>query len=143
MLTTSAEKSFSFHRADMQKVFLTSLESPEVLHLGKRFVSYSQESEDDPITVTFQDGSTTTCDILVGCDGIRSTMRAAMYTRLADLASAAGNDDEAAILKLHIPPKWTGTVVYRCLLRKSDLPDETVKHPAIAQHSLVVVSGRA
>lgn len=142
MLTIYTERSFSFHRADMQKVFVANLKSPQVLHLGKRFVSSKQLNENAAIEVAFQDGTTATCDIVVGCDGIRSTVRATMYSQLADTASAEGNEAQAEVLRSRIPPKWSGAVVYRCLIRKDTLTDEAARHPAIAKHSLVVVTGR-
>lgn len=142
VLTIYTERSFSFHRADMQKVLVANLKSPQVLHLGKRFVSSKQLNENAAIEVAFQDGTTATCDILVGCDGIRSTVRATMYSQLADTASAEGNEAQAEVLRSRIPPKWSGAVVYRCLIRKDTLTDEAARHPAIAKHSLVVVSGR-
>lgn len=140
VLKSRSERTYSFHRADLQQVFLANLESPTALHLGKRLVSYAQSKETEVIEVIFQDGTSTTCDILVGCDGIRSSTRSAMYSQLADIASAAGNDTEAAELRSYIPPKFSGAVVYRCLLKKEDLPEEVAKHPALNKHSMMVVS---
>ena len=50
---------------------------PECLHLGCEFADFSQD--DDSVTITFANGNSATVDGLVGCDGVASVVRPAMF----------------------------------------------------------------
>ena len=114
-----------------------------MLHLGKRLVSYSQSPERGDIQMEFQDGTTARCDVLVGCDGIRSSVRPAMYAQLASIASARGEHEAAKALRSYMPPKFSGAVVYRCMIQKDKLPAKTQAHPAFNSHAQIIVSTHA
>ena len=78
--------------------------------------------------------------MLFGCDGIRSVIRAAMYSHLAEAAQRAGKPEEAAELRSHKAAVFSGEEMYRCLIRKDQLlPDELKNHPAINSSVLIVV----
>ena len=79
-----------------------------------------------PVTLHFKDGSSATCDVLVGCDGIKSTVRKQMLT---DHVSCGGGDH--ALLDL-IEPVWTGTIAYRGLI-----PVERLRTPDGREHRSV------
>ncbi|KAF7376334.1 Glycoside hydrolase family 3 protein [Mycena sanguinolenta] len=101
-----------FHRAHFLDVFVDNL--PEgVAHFGKRLVSY--EKGVGEIRLTFADGTSAACDLLVGCDGIKSVVRAQM------LRAKAAEEVRPDLLAL-IEPKWTGTIAYRGLIPAKDLP---------------------
>ncbi len=63
------------HRAELQQALLDAL-APGTLRLGETLVSYVQE--DDRVRLHFDDGGTETCGLLVGADGLRSSVRAQM-----------------------------------------------------------------
>jgi 2-polyprenyl-6-methoxyphenol hydroxylase-like FAD-dependent oxidoreductase len=58
-------------RATVRQILLTGLD--DRCHFGRRLAGY--DSDPDGVTVTFDDGTTATGDVLVGADGIRSAVR--------------------------------------------------------------------
>ncbi|KAF2235734.1 FAD/NAD(P)-binding domain-containing protein [Viridothelium virens] len=58
---------------------LASLLPPGVAHFDKELVDHSDPPE-GPVTLTFKDGTTATADALIGCDGLRSRVRAQLLT---------------------------------------------------------------
>ncbi|KAM5532658.1 hypothetical protein V8D89_013702 [Ganoderma adspersum] len=135
--TVKDEMNYSFFRAELQKILLEHLPKNKV-RLNKRFVSYAQFPQSRGLELLFQDGSTAACDVLLGCDGIRSGVRATMYSKLADDAQAEGKADEAEKLRSHITPIFSGEVVYRCLIRKDTLPEGVAEHRAFDTSDLVI-----
>ncbi|TFK91603.1 FAD/NAD(P)-binding domain-containing protein [Polyporus arcularius HHB13444] len=102
-----------FHRAQFLDVLVSHL--PEgVAHFGKRLTTYTNlpksHGGDTPIALRFADGSTAVCDLLVGCDGIKSTIRKQM---LEEHVHTRGGDRK---LLDHIDPVWSGTIAYRALI---------------------------
>ncbi|PIL36635.1 hypothetical protein GSI_00324 [Ganoderma sinense ZZ0214-1] len=136
--TVRDEMNYSFFRAELQKVLLEHLLPKNKVRLNKRLESYVQLPQSLGLELLFEDGSTAMCDVLLGCDGIRSRVRAMMYSRLADDAQAEGKTDEAEQLRSHITPVFSGEVVYRCLIRKDTLPEGVAEHEAFDTSDLVI-----
>ena len=114
----------------MQKLLATHLRAYDRIQYAKRLVSYVEPaSEDGPIVLKFQDGTEATCDVLVGCDGIKSAVRRTMYTRMAEEVAADGHVEEAARLRAMNEPIWSGCVAYRGLVPAAKL-DENVRKDA-------------
>ncbi|KAJ7784837.1 glycosyltransferase family 20-domain-containing protein [Mycena maculata] len=112
-----------FHRAHFLNVLVGHL-PPGVAHFGKRLVSYERRAA-GAIGLMFADGTRAECDVLVGCDGIKSVVRAQM------LRSKAVADAQPELLSL-IEPKWTGTIAYRGLVPSTDLPTQDgAKHDTL------------
>jgi 2-polyprenyl-6-methoxyphenol hydroxylase-like FAD-dependent oxidoreductase len=78
------------HRSELQYALMDAL-APGTLRLGETLASYSQDA--DRVTLHFADGSTDSGALLIGADGLRSTVRAAIL------------GDE--------PPRESGLVAYR------------------------------
>lgn len=122
------EAQWTFHRGELQKLFLEHIRHPERIHMSKRLASYAQsKGPDGRVELRFHDGSTALCDVMVGADGIKSQVRAAMYTQLADAAQNAGRTEEAASLRSHINAVFSGSSVYRGLLEREPVTDGNAK----------------
>ncbi len=79
-------------------------------HLGHELVSVSQT--EDGVTASFANGSSVTGDVLVGADGIRSTVR--------------------GIYRPEVQPEYAGYVIWRGLVEEGALPPEL--HRRIFDH---------
>ncbi|KAF9571183.1 hypothetical protein EC968_000871 [Mortierella alpina] len=66
-------------RPDLQALLLSRVPK-EKIHMSKKIVSLSQN--EDSVTITCEDGSAYTGDILVGADGTQSTVRELLYKQL-------------------------------------------------------------
>ncbi|KZT01893.1 uncharacterized protein LAESUDRAFT_815649 [Laetiporus sulphureus 93-53] len=93
----------TYHRAHFQKVLNKHLPDPCKLHMSKRLTTYVTMDTSE-IRLQFADGSSVTCNVLVGCDGIRSTVRDAK-------------------------PVWTGKIMYRSLVPKDVLEAASPGNP--------------
>jgi salicylate hydroxylase len=84
------------HRADLFSILQKAIcdLDPDALRLGYELEGFDQD--DDGVTARFDNGRTAYGNALIGCDGIRSTVRARMF-------------GEAN-------PRFTGQVVYRFLV---------------------------
>ena len=122
----------------MQQLLAKNLDAGDRIHFSKRLTSYSEPSPTDPITLSFKDGTTATCDLVVGSDGIRSAVRRTMFSGLADEAERGGQVEEAARLRAMMEPIFTGQVAYRGLAPASALSEGLLQYGLTSQ----VVSAR-
>ena len=92
------------------------------LHLSSKAASYTERP--DCVNLEFEDGSTRTCDLLVGADGIKSTIR-----RL--FLESQLKDGYQGLTE----PVWTGTYAYRGIVPRDVLlkkmPDHRVTRMAV------------
>jgi salicylate hydroxylase len=100
------------HRADLLDVLAAAIPAERV-HLDNRCVA--AVSSDQRAILTFADGRQEEADIVVGCDGIRSFVRATVHG--ADAPKFTGNMCWRALIPVerlppgHVPPNmniWTG-----------------------------------
>ncbi|KZV78672.1 FAD/NAD(P)-binding domain-containing protein [Exidia glandulosa HHB12029] len=106
----------SFHRAQFLSIFAAKVEqSPNIrVECNKRLVSANTQGAGQPLTLTFKDGTTATCDVLIGADGVRSPVRVAMM----DCAARDLGDD---MFRSQGPAVWSGECIYRSLVPMSQL----------------------
>ena len=90
---------FGIHRADLQRV-LAAAHGAERLHLAHRLVAIEQSS--DVIRLDFANGGSAEVDVLIGADGVRSTVR----------QHVAGEERAA----------YSGTSAFRGIVPIRDLP---------------------
>ena len=78
---------------------------PVGVHLGHRLTGI--EERGDTVALTFANGAKVEADIVIAADGVRSVVRQALY----------GDDN----------PTYTGQMVWRALLKGSDVPPEILE----------------
>lgn len=124
--------SISVHRAEFHNVLYRRIPEHVGMHSNKRLVSYVDPDEPgSSIRLTFADGTTAMCDVLVGADGIKSAVRATM---LEDLASRTMDAEKARKLLESILPRFSGAISHRAII-----PREKLTH--IPADSVVWTSG--
>jgi salicylate hydroxylase len=90
-----------FHRADLLSSLASGIDSAHI-HLGHRLTGI--EERQSGVTLSFADGTSRQADIVIGADGIHSVVRRTLH----------GEDH----------PVYTGQMVWRALLKGSDVPPE-------------------
>ena len=90
----------TIHRADLLSIIAAGFPA-EHIHLGRRLVDFADRG--DHVEARFADGSRVETDVLVGADGIHSTVRAGLF------------GDE--------PPQFAGCVAYRGLVPVERIAD--------------------
>lgn len=115
----------TFHRPDFQNALLRKLPRSTKVFCSKRLRSFTQRAT-GPVELCFEDGSTASCDVLVGADGLKSAVRSVMYTEKAKIAQSEKKVKEAAELQACVEPLWCGTNAYRALIAPERL---NARHP--------------
>lgn len=98
------EPYYTFHRADLLDALASGLE-PSSIHLGHRLTGIEERGAS--VALAFADGTTVEANIVIAADGVRSVIRHALY----------GDDS----------PAYTGQMVWRALLKGSDVPPELLE----------------
>jgi salicylate hydroxylase len=119
------------HRAEFHEVLLNHLSSRCRALPSKRLESYVQRPG-APIMLRFQDGSTTTCDILVGADGLRSAVRKTMFHEAAMWAESQHRNADAAQLRSLSEPLFSGVFSYRALIPGERLSSISPQHRVLS-----------
>ncbi|KXN81972.1 Salicylate hydroxylase, partial [Leucoagaricus sp. SymC.cos] len=128
------------HRADFQRCFIEHLpllgsnvkmNSTCNLHLSHRLIDYdpniTHSSTPPRFTLHFADNPSTTCDILIAADGIKSTIRRFFLSRLP-------NPEK---YEKFIEPVWSGSMTYRGIVDKNDLRKINPDHRALGDLGLM------
>lgn len=68
------------HSARLLEILVAKL-PPGLAYFGKRLENFTIDhtKASEAITITFEDGTTATCDVLVGSDGVKSATRAKLF----------------------------------------------------------------
>ncbi|KAF8424451.1 FAD/NAD(P)-binding domain-containing protein [Boletus edulis BED1] len=130
------------HRQQMVAILERHLPASCTVHPKKRLVSYVEPEQEDahstsPIRLEFADGTTATTDVLIGADGIRSTVRKTMF-------EAASKDDgeDKTDLKQYIDATFTGITIYRALVAQEVLRKENPEHISLKKMTAYIGKGR-
>ncbi|KAF8991048.1 hypothetical protein BDQ17DRAFT_1287752 [Cyathus striatus] len=122
----------TFHRADFQQVLLKKIPRSYRIHCGKRLRSYSQRLNGS-VDLLFEDGTTYSCDVLIGADGVKSAVRASLCGEKARWAQSEGRKAEAAAIMSCVEPEWSGTNAYRALIPAEKLRARYPNHRVFTQ----------
>ncbi|KAH9989922.1 FAD/NAD-P-binding domain-containing protein [Russula compacta] len=115
------------HRAEFHQVLLNRLPPRCRTFTSKRLESYAQRPG-APIQLRFQDGSTATCDILVGADGLKSAVRRTMYHEAAIRAESQHRNADALELRSLCELRFSGVLAYRTLIPAAKLSSISPHH---------------
>lgn len=103
--------SLSIHRGELVGILGRAL-PPEHVHLGHRFVGASQD--DREVAVRFDNGEVAVGSMLLGADGIKSSVAAQLgiptAPRSSGLAAYRGLLPSEVVANLDIEPAWTATI---------------------------------
>ncbi|KAF7428196.1 hypothetical protein PC9H_007417 [Pleurotus ostreatus] len=128
----------SFHRADFQRVLLKHLPAACKVTFSKRLESFAHTA-DSHIELRFRDGGSSACDILVGADGIRSSVRRCMLAEQAIEASRTYTGrvpcPHAESLLSGVEPQRTGIILYRAVFPAWKLRTKWPGH-AVFKHTI-------
>lgn len=123
-----------FHRAEFQQVLLRRLPKRCQTHCSKRLRSYSQRRS-GPIDLLFEDGSTTTCDVLIGADGLKSAVRKSFMGEKTQRGQSDGT--EIVDINASTDAVWSGTIAYRALIPAERLKARAPNHRVFSQATQV------
>ena len=90
--------SYLIHRAELQSVLFDRLEQGTSVQFNKKLVAWEQNN--DKVTAQFEDGTEQSGDVLIGADGLHSTVRERLLT--------------------HNPLRYSGYTAYRGISEFSD-----------------------
>ncbi|KAM5530141.1 hypothetical protein V8D89_016197 [Ganoderma adspersum] len=127
----------AFHRPDFHAVLLRHLSPQCHTYTSKRLVSYTHTISPQPATkLYFRDGTTAVCDVLIGADGVKSSVRSAVVKELAVVAQAEGRAEDAQRVLAAGAPKWSGTVAYRAVIPSDTLRRHAPQHQVLERPML-------
>ncbi|KAJ7583780.1 FAD/NAD-P-binding domain-containing protein [Mycena floridula] len=115
---TDRKASGNYHRAQFLSLLVSLLPKrvqEECIHFKKRLARYEQGVAG--VTLYFTDGTTSTGDVLIGADGIKSPTRYGIFAERA--APETDELEKSRLLKAAIP-RWSGMVAYRGLLQATE-----------------------
>lgn len=117
----------ALHRAQLIDMLKSRLPPTCTVHTSKTLASYTRNTNtDSSYLLHFTDGTTANADVLIGADGLRSTVRKRLFRDLNEEGKSIPN-----LLgpKTFIEPQWSGIVVYRSLIQPQKLRKTSPDHP--------------
>ncbi|KIK34329.1 hypothetical protein CY34DRAFT_26880 [Suillus luteus UH-Slu-Lm8-n1] len=123
----------SLHRQDLIDILRQYLPSSCSLQFNKRLTRYDKQSSGS-IILHFADDSTSTTDVLIGADGLHSSVRKTLFETLDE------DVVDPSKIRHYSDPSWTGTFIYRNVIPAKKLSELDPNHVALKGFLLHVVS---
>lgn len=123
---------WTLRRGDLIRILLRRIPFRNI-HLGKQLHKYGRDDTAAPLTLEFSDGTHAACDVLIGCDGIRSATRAQMMRHEAERTR------RWEYLR-YVEPRWSGTMSYRSIIPSARLATLNPRHSLLSGGQMVSVS---
>ncbi|OJA15162.1 hypothetical protein AZE42_08924, partial [Rhizopogon vesiculosus] len=121
------------HRRDFVDVIKQYVPSSYTFHFNKRLANYNRQSAGS-FVLHFTDGSTATTDVLIGADGIRSSVRKTLFETIdRDLV-------DSSKIRQYADASWTGTLHYRAVFPAEKLLE--IDPNNVALKNFVIFCGR-
>ncbi|KAG2124433.1 hypothetical protein DEU56DRAFT_595143 [Suillus clintonianus] len=96
----------NLHRQHLVDILKKNIPSSCTMHFNKRLTKYDMESSGS-LVLHFADDSTATADVLVGADGLRSSVRKTLFETIDPSIV------DPSKIRYYSDPSWTGALVYR------------------------------
>ncbi|OJA15165.1 hypothetical protein AZE42_08928 [Rhizopogon vesiculosus] len=120
----------TMHRQLLVDILKRHLPSSCTVHFNKRLTKYDKLSAGS-LVLHFADDSTETTDVLIGADGIRSSVRKTLFETLdRDIV-------DSSKITHYTDASWTGTVVYRAILPAEKLSEIDPNNVALKEFVMV------
>ncbi|KZT67054.1 FAD/NAD(P)-binding domain-containing protein [Daedalea quercina L-15889] len=136
----------SMHRADLVQVLTRNVPQRYTTHYNKKLLFYDEATNDagdvTHLVLHFEDGSMEDADVLIGADGIRSTVRGCMYDRAHKKDCGSDVEKERCARCKGAAPTWDGVVAYRTLVDTEKLRKLNPEHEAFRSTLCFAGKGR-
>ncbi|OJA19703.1 hypothetical protein AZE42_08386 [Rhizopogon vesiculosus] len=118
------------HRKHLVDILTQNLPSSCTVHFNKRLTKYDKLSARS-LVLHFADESFENTDVLIGADGIHSSVRKTLFEAMdRDLV-------DPSMLRHYADPSWTGTLVYRATFPAEKLLETDPNNVALGDFIIV------
>ena len=118
------------HRKDLVDILKHRIPSSCTVHFNKRLIKYEKLSTGS-LVLHFADESTETTDVLIGADGIRSSVRKTLFETIdRDVI-------DSSKIRQYVDPSWTGTCIYRTVFPVEKLSEIDPNNIALKEFLVV------
>ncbi|KAF9531463.1 salicylate hydroxylase, partial [Crepidotus variabilis] len=116
---------YRFHRGELQTTLLAQVKG-DVMRFSHRLTDYEEGGKE--VKLLFENGQTSTCDVLIGSDGIKSVVRRCFL--------------EKQKVPRSLGPEivWSGEYAYRGLVPKAKLQEMYPGHPACTTPTMQIIT---
>jgi salicylate hydroxylase len=123
------------HRQHLVDILEQHLPASCTVHFNKRLIKYDTPSAGS-LVLHFADGGTENTDVLIGADGIRSSVRKTLFETIDP------NLVDPTKIGHYTDASWTGSLIYRGVIPAEKLKEKDVNNVALGDFAIVSPSRR-